>query len=739
MALLLSLLLAAVADSSTVPLAPAPGAPPAPGIVVSGHAAPLDAEGRGTISSDGSPAADGLRFYRTAPDSSGGARAYYYPADSALASWKLPGVETSAGATVVLKDAAVTWESARSFPAPLEKVDGGRRLRFALSPGTWDVAVVVPGFAPGFVTELDVYAEDETLNVSAVQLDRAGRVTARVLDARTGKPPDQWKAYASGVGADPESVEAKFFDGWPISSGGATLDFASLPVGGWELRVVAPRRSEPHVAASVPKAGALVELGDLYVTDFGKLRVVLEFPGSVPAGSFEVKLTRSRVEFEGEPIVLGKRTTRARGDAVLEFDAIEPGDVDIECGNADAHIWRNASVIVEPNRTAEARIVFRQVQVHGTVRRGDEAVPGAQVSKPSGRGRWGAAEPVVSDELGGYALDVWGGTDTIVLTTVPPGQTIGYSELVSVDPEAIDVPHDVLLPGGEIRGVVRDADTGVPLAGAEVGFTTAIPEEEPEDLENYTMFVLGMETDAEGRFRLANLEEDEDVDVEVTLEGYSPSRFADVRPKPGGTELDVRLERGVRVSGTVVDESGAPLAGIAVGLDIESRGQDFARTATTSSDGRYEFAGVADGPHVLGLLACGRTIVLRRFAVDGKAAAATGSHTEDIQVTREGSPIDVHLEHSDGSEALQVVRFAIDGVPLPLDAWWEAAKQCGTYDEIGWTHIVLHGFPQGTITALSSSSQTVYGTYQNDGSGSSWTIRLPGADLQAEVEKRVAR
>ena len=62
------------------------------------------------------------------------------------------------------------------------------------------------------------------------------------------------------------------------------------------------------------------------------------------------------------------------------------------------------------------------------------------------------------------------------------------------------------------------------------------------------------------------------------------------------------------------------------------------------------------------------------------------------------------------------------------------------YDEIGWTHIVLHGFPQGTITALSSSSQTVYGTYQNDGSGSSWThpaSREP--TCRPEVEKRVAR
>ncbi len=729
----LCLLAAAALEAATpLPLAPAPGAPAASAIVIAGQPLRLDAAGRGQIPADASPVSEKLRFYRVSP-ASGSEQILYYPSDHALASWSLEDVRTSAGATVVIKDSEEGWENAHDHPAPLETAGDGRRVRFAIAPGTWDVAVVVPGYAPAFVLGLDVYDDDETLAVAAVKLARAGRVTARILDARTGKPPDRWEAFVSGAGADADTEETKFFAGRPISKGTPALDFASLPVGGWEVRVVAPGRSEPHVAARVPNAGALVELGDVYVTDFGKLRVVLEFPDEVPGGTFDVQVLRPGAESEDEAVLLASRKAKARRDATLDFDGIEPGEVRVEAFNVDESISQHATAVIEPDRIAQARVVFRRVTLHGTVRRGDRIVTGAQLQAKttSGPVAMEGLVPAVSDELGMYAFELWGGSDSLTVRTRPPDQKIGYTELVAVDPDASDVLHDVELPAGEIRGVVRDASTGLAIAGADVRIATAGPEDDAKE----PAYLLGASTDAEGRFRLADLEENEEVDLEVTHDGYTPVRQYSIRPRPGGSPLDVRLEPGIRLSGRVVDEWGVPLPGVTVGLDVVN-GQDFARTATTGRDGLYAFTGVADGSHVLGVFGCGRTIVLRRFSVDAFVQDEGESHTENVQVPREGSPLDVRIEKSDGTEANAVVRFEINGIPLPLNDWYEAAKRCGIYDEIGWSRMILHGFPRGTITAFSPSSPVVYGTFDNDGLQSTWTIRLPDSDQRLEAEGR---
>ena len=176
---------------------------------------------------------------------------FYLPESSALADWTLPGLDASGPASIVVKKTdGETWENARAFAAPLEKTEDGRHVRFAMSPGTWDLAIVVPGFAPAFVTELDVYDSDDTVRVAAVKLEPAARVTARVLDARSGRPPDRWTAWISRVGSHGDDEETRFFDGRPIAEDGAALDFSSLPVGDWELRAEATGRRSAAAAAA---------------------------------------------------------------------------------------------------------------------------------------------------------------------------------------------------------------------------------------------------------------------------------------------------------------------------------------------------------------------------------------------------------------------------------------------------------------------------------------------------------
>ena len=306
-ALLLGLLIAASPDAATVPVAPAPGAPVASAILVAGETISLDSSGSARIPAEASPSAEGLRFYHGRVDSGDASAIFYLPESSALAEWALPGLDASAPASIVVKETeGETWENARAFAAPLEKTKDGRRVRFAMPPGTWDLALVVPGFAPAFVTELDVYDGDDTVRVAAVKPEPAARVTARVLDARSGRPPDRWTAWISRVGGHGDDEEARFFDGRPIAENGAALDFSSLPVGDWELRAEATvgggaggrRRSRSAVKATKPRER--VNLGDLYLTDTGALRVAVAFPTEVPDQELTCRVARPPISGEGE-------------------------------------------------------------------------------------------------------------------------------------------------------------------------------------------------------------------------------------------------------------------------------------------------------------------------------------------------------------------------------------------------------------------------------------------------------
>jgi hypothetical protein len=262
------------------------------------------------------------------------------------------------------------------------------------------------------------------------------------------------------------------------------------------------------------------------------------------------------------------------------------------------------------------------------------------------------------------------------------------------------------------------------LEGADVEFTTAFSREEPGD--DATSFSLLQKSDHDGNFRLANLK-DSPVDVEVSMSGYSPSRFRSVVPTEQGVDLDVRLEKGKRLLGTVLDESGAPLAGATVGLDVDPQGYTFSRTATTDGVGQYEFTGVGPGAHLLGLIRCRSTIVLVPVIMNSEEE--TGEHRRDIQLRAEGSPITVRFEQSDGSPAKKTTyRWAIDGAALPSAVWAEVLATCDYPDVPDADKLVLHGFPSGAISALSFYSQKSFGTFVNDGSQAEWIIRLPAAE-----------
>jgi Carboxypeptidase regulatory-like domain len=704
--LLALILLAAAADAATT-LAPAPGVPPAAGVELS---------------------TPGFRFYRIDD------RAFYYPADYTLVTWPLPGLDRTDEAEIVTKDhASDSWEKSLTFAAPVEKTDAARRVRFALAPGSWDLAILAPGFAPAFLA--NVRPEGETRTLPPAKLARAARLKARILAARSGKTPEKWSAHVRHVGgAGGEGEETRFFATRPIASGGAALDFSSLPPGVWELDVVVPGTGRRGTLVSAPKPGSVADLGDFYVSQAGRLRVTLAFPTEVPAQTFVVRVARQALDPDQQEIPVEKKTVAPQAETHVDFENIEPGLVVVRGESASGEIERTERTEVRSSETAEVRLTFVPVTLHGRVRRGDVGVPDATIR--AAVGMMGKNPTATSDELGDYSLRFWAAGNDVFLTTTVSGSDLPFDETVPLEPGAMEVEHDVLLPAGEIRGVVRDAETGAPIRGASVHFSNTVPR---ETKNRAVRFKSGVDTDADGRFSLTNLSGDP-IDVEVKSDGYSPAKFPNVVPTPDAAELDIRMEKGVRLVGTVTDPAGSPAAGATVGIDPDAEGYFFTQTTSTTAAGEFEFRNMGPGPHLLGILQCGFTLVLRAVYFD-PPAAGTPEPRVDVSLSPELAPITVHIEDETGRPYVgESVWLSVNGLVLPLSDFSRAAGRCGqtpTTDADG--NMTLRGLPRGRLSSLDFDTHRPVSSFANDGTQSVWTIRTPRGNNPRDATASPAR
>src|SRR5262245_21367403 len=386
--LLALLLLAAASDAIT--LAPAPGALPVPNVELS---------------------TPGFRFYRI------GDRAFYYPADDTLVTWPLPGLDRVDGAeaeVVVKGHLSDSWEKSRTFAAPVEKADGARSVRFALAPGAWDLAILAPGFEPVFLG--NVRPEGESRTLTPAKLARAARLRGRIREARSGKAPEKWSARVRRVAGGPDEGEAtRFFATRPIQSDRAALDFSSLPAGAWDLDVVVPGIGRRATLVRAPKPGSVADLGDFYISPSGRLRVTLAFPSEVPAEEFVVRIVRQGPDTGQQEVDLGKRTVAPKAETRVEFETVEPGPVTVRAQNRSGEIERAEGIEIRSAETAEVRLDFYPMTLHGRVRRGDAGVPDATVR--AAVGMMGKNPAATSDELGDYSLRFWAAGDAVSLTT----------------------------------------------------------------------------------------------------------------------------------------------------------------------------------------------------------------------------------------------------------------------------------------------------------------------------------
>jgi hypothetical protein len=214
--------------------------------------------------------------------------------------------------------------------------------------------------------------------------------------------------------------------------------------------------------------------------------------------------------------------------------------------------------------------------VHGLVR-GAERQPlaGAQVRE---RDRM-EEQMCTTDADGRYTLRIPSGDERRVRI-----RAAGFAQhTITIDaqePGDVQAPEVVLGPELRMHGRVLDS-AGGPIEGARV---------EP----GYPFFGESTTTDAEGAFELGTLDGDvEYLSVTAEKDGYVPASQR-IDKEQRSAPIELRLERGVRVPGRVLDPAGAPVWGAWVSVGYTPWSEERLQTYS-DREGRFVLEHVPSG------------------------------------------------------------------------------------------------------------------------------------------------
>lgn len=195
----------------------------------------------------------------------------------------------------------------------------------------------------------------------------------------------------------------------------------------------------------------------------------------------------------------------------------------------------------------------------------------------------------ITDDDGSFSLEgVAAGP--VRLNTRAPGRQEAKLEGLEVKPgQDLAGLQLVLAPGATVEGRVLSPE-GEPVTGAEVVVVEASPGDGP------AFSSLRARTDGDGRYRIDGVAPGPRV-VEARAEGYQRA-VRDVEVSPETRAVDFRLERGLELSGRVVDAAGTPIPSVQLSLIA---GDDFFLAPRTLSgpEGAFRFSGLKDGTYRL--------------------------------------------------------------------------------------------------------------------------------------------
>ncbi len=515
--------------------------------------------------------------------------------------------------------------SARSDPS-------GRFLLRSLAAGAiYELRTEREGFAPAR-QELPPHQAGAPVPELRIVL-RAGRTAfGVVIDSGRRPVAGAQAALQPAAPANPTArmralrAKPERYSGLPTDADGR-FELKDLPAGTFDL-VVRGRGFAPLTvpALAIPAGKGAVDLGTVMLAPGATVRgLVVDAQGN-PVEGAEVRAKAAKREliqiFASRDSGPADAVSAADGSFALEDRS--PGEaLDLTVSHPGYGPASTPGVAVPreaPVRVvlqATSRVSGRAVDPDGKPVAGAgiylseleaQSVEGDSFLSPSGRSHRG-----VTDDEGGFVLDDVS-PGPISLRGEAPGRQPAKLESLEVkagqDLAGLEV---VLPPAAAVEGKVLSPD-GQPVPDA----TVSVAQPAQNDLPSFSS--LRAATDGDGWYRLDGISPGKQT-LEARAEGYRRA-VREIEAPPRTTTLDFELERGLEVSGRVVDDGGNPVPGAQILLSAGRFSVDAPR-ALSEADGSFRLSGLQDGTYML------------RAAKDGYAPTDLRGQT----VTLAGAPV----------------------------------------------------------------------------------------------------
>ena len=478
----------------------------------------------------------------------------------------------------------------------------GRFLMRDVAPGAYDLGVQASGRGEAARSGVRVTA-GRTTDVGTIALARGGTVQGVVVDAEGRGIP------GATVSADRDANRRTSQLETQTGSTGA-FELTGVPIG--PVHVTA---RHPSYAASVP---VVAEVDP--ETESPPVRIVLTRGGRI----------EGRAQHrDGRPFTAGRvnawpldqrasgggwEATPLDGDGSFVMEHVPPGRMKLDLmaftpsspmvsGMGGENILTTVAsreVEVRDGETASVDLALRDVVVSGRVTRGGQPEADVLVGVISGQGSsvmaW-VGPPVaravapsgppplnaVTREDGSYELLVF--TPGRAFVQMQSGGQDHPGREVEI-PDSDRFPLDLEIAGATVAGIVVDRETGGPVPEAHVSLRPA---------EGQKAQGGSAQCGLDGRFAVSA--EPGEYRLLARAKDRQPASLPLSVGPSGLTDLRVEMDRGLEISGRLLDAAGRPPAGIqvlAVPGDGTSGGYD-----NSGPDGRFRIGGLAPAAYAL--------------------------------------------------------------------------------------------------------------------------------------------